>query len=153
MAAKLAVRPLGPDDFDAALALYETLTGDGGVAGKERFGQLLDHPGSTVFASEVAGSLTAMATLHILPNMTQNGRPYALVENVVSLGRVRNEGHARAVMQAVIDAAWDADCYKVMLLTGQDTGARSFYEKLGFRADQKFGMQLRRVPPRKPDQP
>lgn len=151
MAAKLAVRALDPDDFDAALVLYETLTRDGSVAGKERFRQLLDHPGSTVFASEAGQALTAMATLHILPNMTQNGRPYALIENVISLEHVRNQGHARAVMQAVVDTAWGADCYKVMLLTGQDTGARSFYEKLGFRADQKFGMQLRRVPPRKPN--
>ena len=51
-------------------------------------------------------------------------------------------------MQAAIDAVWAADAYKVMLVTGQGTGARGFYERLGFRADEKHGMQMRRVPPR-----
>ena len=53
-------------------------------------------------------------------------------------------------MQAAIDAAWAADAYKIMLLTGQNPGALGFYESLGFISDQKNGLQLRRVPPRVP---
>ena len=47
-------------------------------------------------------------------------------------------------MQAAIDSAWDADCYKVMLLTSQQRGAKGFYESLGFSSTDKFGMQIRR---------
>lgn len=45
-------------------------------------------------------------------------------------------------MQAAIDAACKADAYKIMLLTGQNTGAPGFYGKLGFTANQKHGLQL-----------
>ncbi len=51
-------------------------------------------------------------------------------------------------MQAAIDAAWAADCYKIMLLTGRTAEARGFYEKLGFGTDEKWGMTIRRVPER-----
>lgn len=80
--------------------------------------------------------------------MTQGGRPYALIENVVTHAAHRGTGQGRRVMTAVIDAAWNADCYKIMLMTGRSAEARGFYEKLGFGADEKWGMTIRRVPVR-----
>jgi hypothetical protein len=38
-------------------------------------------------------------------------------------------------------------------MTGTATGAQGFYEKLGYSADQKLGMQIRGVPPRNPNAP
>ena len=89
-----------------------------------------------------------MATLHLLPNLTYTGRPYALVENVVTLRAHHGQGLGRAVMQAVIAQAWAADAYKIMLLTGQSNTAKGFYLKLGFDPDEKQAMTLRRVPTR-----
>jgi GNAT superfamily N-acetyltransferase len=80
--------------------------------------------------------------------MTYEGRPYAVIENVVTLKRCQGQGLGRMVMQAAIDAAWVAGAYKVMLLTGKSLGAKGFYEKLGFTSEEKFGMTLRRAPPR-----
>ena len=90
----------------------------------------------------------AMVTLHILPNMTQGGRPYALIENVVTHADHRGSGCGRRVIEAAVQRAWEADCYKVMLLTGQRAKARCFYEALGFSADEKWAMTLRRAPVR-----
>ena len=73
-----------------------------------------------------------------------------LVENVVTLQAFQGRGLARDVMTALIKAAWAADAYKIMLLTGRKQGARGFYRKLGFRDDQKHGMMLRRAPMRLP---
>ena len=87
-----------------------------------------------------------MATLHILPNMTFSGRPYALAENVVTLNSHQGKGHGRTVMSYLQEQAWAANAYKVMLLTGRSAAARGFYEKLGYSADQKWGMVLRRAP-------
>ena len=84
----------------------------------------------------------------ILPNTTYRGLPYALVENVVTLKRVQGKGFGRQLMEHVIEAAWQQDCYKIMLLTGQHAGARGFYERIGFSTDEKFGMTLRRIPVR-----
>ncbi|WP_299201319.1 GNAT family N-acetyltransferase [uncultured Tateyamaria sp.] len=71
-----------------------------------------------------------------------------MVENVVTHQTHRGTGQGRRVMQAAIDAAWAADCYKIMLLTGRTAEARGFYEKLGFGTDEKWGMTIRRVPER-----
>jgi hypothetical protein len=47
-----------------------------------------------------------------------------------------------------MEIAWAANAYKTMLLTGTTSGVKGFYEKLGFRADLKHGMTIRRAPER-----
>ena len=112
------------------------------------FQAIIDHPGTSIMGAEAQGQIVSMATLHLLPNVTYGGRPYGLIENVVTLPAHRGRGFGAAVMHALLDRAWAAEAYKVMLLTGKTYGARDFNEKLGFEADDKFGMTLRRAPPR-----
>ncbi|WP_193172862.1 GNAT family N-acetyltransferase [Nisaea nitritireducens] len=142
-------RTLCPDDFDDALALYRELTGSRPVAdgnlGRDRFRQILERDGTAIHGAETDGRIVSMATLHLMPNMTYGGRPYALVENVVTLTAYQGQGIGRGVMNALIDRAWAADAYKIMLLTGRRAEARGFYEKLGFDGDEKHGMILRRA--------
>ena len=141
-------RPLTINDHPDVLPLYRVL---GGVhTDPDAFNAILTHPGTTIWGSFDGSHLCAMATLHLLPNLTQNARPYALIENVACLPQRQRQGHGRRAMMAAIASAWASQAYKIMLLTGQDTDAIGFYEKLGFRADQKYGMQLRRTPPRTP---
>lgn len=150
----LIVRPATCEDFSGLHVLFKELVGRIGVpdgqAGRERLAQVLGHAGTTIFVAEEDGRLVAMATLHILPNMTFDGRPYALVENVATLKLAQGKGIGRKVMEHLVQTAWAANAYKIMLLTGKDLGARGFYEKLGFGSDEKFGMTLRRAPKRQP---
>lgn len=152
VAPEVVCRPLGFADFADAYALYTDLVGADRMApldlAKSQFRALLDHPGTTLIGAERAGEVLAMATLHLLPNLTYGGRPYALVENVVTGRDHRGQGLGRDVMQAVIAQAWGLDAYKIMLLTGRGAGALGFYARLGFDADEKHGMTLRRMPPR-----
>lgn len=142
-------RRLTAKDHGDAMALYRVLAGNDSIqSDKACFDTLIAHPGTLIFGADSGGRIKSMATLHLLPNITQNGRPYGLIENVVTDPAARGQGLARLTMRAAIDDAWQADAYKIMLLSGRDTGALGFYEKLGFRADQKHGLQLRRVPPR-----
>ena len=97
-----------------------------------------------MYGKVVDGCVVAMATLHILPNVTWGGRPYALVENVVTAAKHRGNGFGRETLEAARDAAWAQDCYKIMLLTGQGRNATGFYESVGFSRDNKFGMIIRR---------
>lgn len=149
------VREAALSDFDALHALYKELVGridvPAGAAGRARLAEVLAHPGTRIFIVEEEARAAAMATLHVLPNMTFGGRPYALVENVVTLKSCQGRGLGRRVMAALVNAAWSAGAYKIMLLTGRDLGARGFYEKLGFSAEEKHGMTLRRAPKRQPD--
>lgn len=134
--------------------MYKDLVGDidvpDGQAGQALFDQILALPGSAILGAVQQGNLVSMATLHLLPNLTFGGRSYGLVENVVTLHTHKGQGIGRRVMTAILERAWEHDAYKVMLLTGRDLGARGFYEKLGFSADQKHGMILRRAPNRRP---
>lgn len=138
------VRPLGGEDTEASLRLYTELTPGPKEVSADAFYDVLAHSGTTVFGAEGAGTILAMATLHILPNVTWGGRPYALIENVVTDRNHRKRGIGRAVLLGALDQAWRADAYKVMLLTGQNRGARGFYESVGFSAEDKDAMVIRR---------
>lgn len=145
------IRTLEASDAAQAIRLYAELVGPTvPVADETRYAEVLAHSGTHVIGLFEGRALLAMATLHLLPNMTFGGRAYALVENVVTHGERQGQGLGRQVMERVIDMAWAEGAYKIMLLTGRDLGARGFYEKLGFTGDEKHAMTLRRAPPRAP---
>ena len=139
----MRVRPLIRDDTVQALALYRDLSIPGDQFHPACFHAVLDHPGTTVLGTVSEGRLLGMLTLHLLPNVTRGGRPYALIENVVTHPDHRGQGIGRITMQAAIDRAWAANAYKIMLLTGRQTGAKGFYQALGFDGQEKHGMVLR----------
>lgn len=144
MATGASVRTLGHADAANALVLYNELTvgppaDDAGV-----FASVINHPGTSVFGAFLDDKLVSMLTLHLLPNVLWQGRPYALIENVVTLRAFQKRGFGRTVMQTAIAAAWAADAYKIMLMTGQKRGAKGFYEAVGFSSEDKFAMVIRR---------
>jgi GNAT superfamily N-acetyltransferase len=82
-----------------------------------------------------------------VPNLTRGARPYGLIENVVTHPDWRGRGIGTAVLHHALNLAWDADCYKVMLLTGRtDEATLGFYERAGFAGGEKTGFVAR--PPR-----
>ena len=145
MPSACSVHPLTPADCDAALTLYTDLTFGPPADNPAAFLRVIEHPGTTVFGAFSGGTAVAMVTLHLLPNVTWNARPYGLIENVVTHHQHQRRGYGRAVLQAAIDAAWDADAYKVMLMTGQKRGAKGFYESVGFSSEDKHAMVTRRT--------
>jgi GNAT superfamily N-acetyltransferase len=141
----LFIRDLNSGDFDQALHLYQILTRDPVPVSTSRddFDAVLNHVGTSVIGVEHATQIIAMITLHVLPNMTSGGRPYALIENVVCDTAHRGQGIGRTVMQAGINRAQAVGAYKIMLMTGTTRGAMGFYEKSGFSNHEKHGMILR----------
>ena len=80
----------------------------------------------------------ASCVLSITPNLTRGCRPYGLIENVVTDAAFRRQGYGRAVLQHALKCGWQAECYKVMLLTGRkDARTSAFYESVGFDRDAK----------------
>jgi GNAT superfamily N-acetyltransferase len=95
--------------------------------------------------AEAAGELVSTCTLVIVPNLTRGARPYGLIENVVTHSRHRRTGLGQAVLSAALKAAWNADCYKVMLATGsRHEETLRFYEKAGFTRGGKTFFEARR---------
>ncbi|MEH6631490.1 MAG: GNAT family N-acetyltransferase [Halopseudomonas aestusnigri] len=161
----MIIRKAQENDYLSAVLLYAEFGASvpviSGGEGKRQWLSLLKHSGTTVVvaveegaedAEGKEGQVCAIVTLHLLPNMTYLGRPYALIENVITAENCRGQGLGRQVMEHAIEIAWDAKAYKIMLLTGKgrrDGGAKGFYESLGFSCDDKYGMTLRKVPSRK----
>lgn len=139
-----AIRRLTSQDAKSALILYNELTVGPAAKDAGLFDKVLNHPGTSVFGLFVQKDLAAMVTLHLLPNVVWGGRPYALIENVVTRACYQRHGYGRQVMETAIEAAWSANAYKIMLMTGQARGATGFYEALGFSSKDKFAMVMRR---------
>jgi len=79
-----------------------------------------DDPVPDMAKAEVAWAALqeSSGTLVIIPNVTRGARSYGLIENVVTHANHRRSGFGRAILSAALDAAWNEDCYKVMLATG-----------------------------------
>jgi GNAT superfamily N-acetyltransferase len=142
-------RTISALDFDDVATLFSELTNEPVSANKSPFLKTLEFQGTNIFGADVNGRIASMATLHILPNLGGARLAYGLVENVVTLRAFQGQGFGRGVMNKLIESAWAAGCYKIMLLTGMEAGASGFYEKLGFSGESKIGMQIRRIPERK----
>ena len=101
--------------------------------------------GSAVLVGRVGGRLLASCTLVVIPNLTRGGKPYALIENVVTHAAARGRGHGKALLAAAVERAWQHECYKVMLLTGSERpSTHAFYRAAGFEQS-KTGFQVRRM--------
>lgn len=138
------LRAANDQDFEQICTLMQELNPQGGTVADDHHRQLwqrvLGHHGTDVFVAEDEGELTGAITLHVLPNMTYQGAPYAVIENVITAARARGQGIGRALMEHALARADAAGCYKIMLQTNNDRGAAGFYRKLGFTSDVKTGM-------------
>ncbi len=156
MSSSLSVRTAGHDDLPALLDLYRHLIPEDRTAGPDRqretFQAMLAQPGLTILFGVLENVPVASVTLVVLPNLTRGCSPYGLIENVVTNSGHRGKGYGRKLIDAAVDLAWDAGCYKVMLMSGShNTDAHRFYERAGFQQS-KTGFEIRRpgYPSRKP---
>ncbi len=105
---------------------------------------MVRDPNRCVYGAYGEGELIAMCELIVIPNLTRGGRPYALIENVVTHSDHRRCGYGAAILKHALEAAWKRGCYKVMLLTGSKNEATlRFYENAGFRRGDKTGFVAR----------
>jgi GNAT superfamily N-acetyltransferase len=138
----IVFREAGPDDFNDILRLYRQLQPEDPVlhdgSDAAAFAQILGTPGLHLFVLEVDEVIVATTYLNVIPNLTRSASPYAVIENVVVEETSRGTGLGKQIMARTLQAAWDAGCYKAMLLTGSRTPAtHAFYRACGFSPDAK----------------
>jgi GNAT superfamily N-acetyltransferase len=144
-----SIRAALPSDLEGLAALYphlnpfdEPISRDLATARLDAINQI---PDSTVLLGLLHDELVASCTLIVIPNLTRGGKPYALIENVVTHAGYRGRGYGTSILHAAAKAAWDAGCYKVMLMTGsKQPSTLKFYENAGFEQT-KTGFQMRRM--------
>jgi GNAT superfamily N-acetyltransferase len=102
-----------------------------------------DH-GRYYFVVEEDGQLVSSCTLDIIKNLTRSGKPYGLIENVVTHKDYRKKGYGTAILHKAVETAKENNCYKVVLLTGRkEESILRFYERAGFEKGIKTGFIMR----------
>ncbi|MEM7342850.1 MAG: GNAT family N-acetyltransferase [Chloroflexota bacterium] len=139
------VRQIRADEFPQLITLYQHLHPDDAPLPEADtlsvlWADILANPLLHYLVIELDQQLVSSCTLAITPNLTRGARPYGLIENVVTHQAYRQRGLGQAVLHKALEIAWQADCYKVMLMTGsKEPGTLRFYEKAGFNREEKTG--------------
>jgi GNAT superfamily N-acetyltransferase len=145
----LAVRDLEAGDLEALLQLYRQLQHEDEPAPLERAKALWEtiraDPAQIYMGGFVADELVSACCAVIVPNLTRGGRPYAVIENVVTDAHWRRKGVGREVLGTLVARCWQRGCYKVTLTSGLARGgAHEFYENVGFDRNAKQAFVIRR---------
>jgi len=146
----LVVREASGDDLEGLLRLYSHLHPDEPAiepAMADRiWAELLATEWTTVLVAELEGALVSTCTLTLVPNLTRGGRPYGLIENVVTDPGHQRRGFGRAVLAEAAAVAGSHDAYKMMLATGsRRESTLAFYESAGFTRNGRTFFEIRRL--------
>lgn len=92
-----------------------------------------------IVVKEINGKIVSSCVCVIIPNLTRNIRPYALIENVVTNEEYRGKGYATECLNYAKEIAIKNNCYKMMLLTGtKSENTLAFYKSACYNSDDKI---------------
>ena len=114
------------------------------AAAADALSKVLEHDGTIILICEVAGIAVSTCVLVVCPNFSRLGRPFALIENVVTHREYRKRGYGRQVVEHAIEIARQQGCYRVTLMTGsRREETLRFYEVAGMRRNTKTAFEMR----------
>lgn len=140
----MMIREINENDFSALSELYTHLHNnkliDDNESNRALFGEIIADKNHHIIVAEENGKIVSSCVCIIVPNLTHNQQPYALIENVVTDKSYRKSGFASACLAFAKQLAMDHNCYKMMLLTGTKKPAtHRFYQKNGYNRFEKTG--------------
>ncbi|WP_166541564.1 GNAT family N-acetyltransferase [Aeromonas salmonicida] len=144
----VVIRTCNEQDVTGLLILYRELRPHDPplVEAESTLAALLAQSHVRLIVAEVDGQLAATCQLGVIPTLTNGGRPFGIIEHVITAARFRRQGLSQQVLEQALAIAWQQDCYKVMLLSGEGReAAHRLYEKLGFKAGIEKGFVIKQV--------
>ena len=100
--------------------------------------RIVEDPDYHLIVNEQDGRILSSCVCVIVPNLTRNVRPYAVIENVVTRSDCRRRGFAGECLAYAKRIAEREHCYKMMLMTGSKAPETlRFYEKAGYNSRDK----------------
>lgn len=100
--------------------------------------RIIEDSNHHIIVKEIDGKIVSSCVCVIILNLTRGVRPYAFVENVVTLESERGKGYATECLNYARDIAIANNCYKIMLLTGsKKESTLKFYEHAGYNCNDK----------------
>lgn len=136
------VREIRNDELNELLELYLSLHEDSVPKKSETlentWNEILSDKNHHLLVNVVDGKIVSSCVCVIIPNLTRNIRPYAFIENVVTLENCRGRGYATECLNYAKKIAEENNCYKMMLLTGsKEEKTLSFYRNSGYNSTDK----------------
>ena len=140
------VRKAAVRDIPRILELYEELTENKQDISPAKAKQILRQINAIsegrLLVAEQDGMVLGTLYIQVIPNLSHNGTPYAIIENVVVDKRFHKQGIGRLLIENALTFAREAGCYKVQLLSMKKRlEAHQFYRALGFE-DSALGFRL-----------
>ncbi|MBE5795233.1 MAG: GNAT family N-acetyltransferase [Clostridiales bacterium] len=136
------IREILPDELGGLLQLYTQLHGnpipEDTNALRTLWQRILNDPDHHIVVAVEDGRIVSSCVCVIIPNLTHNQQPYALIENVITDEAYRGRGLATDCLNVARDIARRENCYKMMLLTGsKEESTHRFYQRAGYNANDK----------------
>ncbi|MBW3694989.1 GNAT family N-acetyltransferase [Vibrio sp. T187] len=111
---------------------------------KVKWAELISDSQTYIVVAEVDGELASTCALSVNKSIANGARPFGLIEHVITSKHFRRQGLSRQVLEHALSIAWEKDCCKVMLLSGEQLkGAHSVYESVGFKAGIEKGFVIK----------
>lgn len=138
------IREINKKDFQGLSELYTHLHGNKPITRNEKnesiWNAILEDENHHIIVAKENGKIVSSCVCVIVPNLTHNQQPYALIENVVTHKDYRKRGLASQCMAFAKQIACEKNCYKMMLLTGtRKRSTHRFYRKNGYNSIEKTG--------------
>lgn len=136
------IREIVKSDLDGLLRLYMQLH-DNPMPEKTPeilriWDNIFQDKNHHVIVAEEDGKIVSSCVCVIIPNLTHNQQPYALIENVITDEKCRERGLATQCLNYAKEVAVKENCYKIMLLTGsKKESTLNFYRKAGYNSEDK----------------
>ena len=140
------VRKAAVRDIPRILELYEELTENKQDISPAKAKQILRQINAIsegrLLVAEQDGLVLGTLYIQVIPSLSHNGTPYAVIENVVVDKRFHKQGIGRLLIENALTFAREAGCYKVQLLSMKKRlDAHQFYRAFGFE-DSALGFRL-----------
>ncbi len=141
------VREVKKEDLEGLLELYlhlhEKSIPENNEHLRKTWDTILNDDKYHIVVCETDGKLVASCTIIIVPNITRDVRPYALIENVVTHSDYRKKGYAGECLSYAKKIADEENVYKMMLMTGsKDPETLRFYEHNGYSSKDKTAFAM-----------
>ena len=142
------IREVESKDLDSLLELYlhlhETTIPEHDEHLKDTWDTIINDPNYHIVVCEEDGKIVSSCVCLVVPNLTRNVRPYALIENVVTHKEYRGKGYATGCLNFAKEIAVANNCYKMMLMTGsKNPKTLKFYENAGYSSSDKTAFNLK----------
>lgn len=136
------------NDLEGVLSLYKELRPlDPNLEinfANEKWAEIINDPQAYIIVAEINGELASTCALALNKSIANGARPFALIEHVITSNKFRRQGLNGQVLEFAISLAWEKNCCKVMLLSGEDLkGAHSLYESVGFKSGIEKGFVIK----------